>query len=263
MVTPAPRPAIPELVQMAFAAQVGGRLLEAADRYEEVLRCDPLHFDATHMLGVVQYHRGRFDDALRLLRRAVELRPDVAEARNNLDIVQTARRREEELCRGVLPRLAHLVKSVDKFADLAAAASAVHMVIMQSLSAQDEAFVESIIMTSGATQVRRWRDPRVSDYRRGCAVDLAAGSHPVGGALVFFGTQFSAIEWLDRARPELSLLVVSRDEPGLLLDRIRELSGEGSRQVGVLCCGAALAHRLPFAAEVIVAQATPVTKDRQ
>src|SRR5271156_7122368 len=107
---PAPRQAISDLVQMAFAAQVGGRLAEAAERYAEVLKRDPLQFDATHMLGVVQYHRGRFDDALRLLERAVELRPNVAEARGNLSIVQGARRREEELSRGVLPRLAPLVE---------------------------------------------------------------------------------------------------------------------------------------------------------
>ena len=109
-------------------------MLEAAERYEEVLKLDPLHFDATHMLGVVQYHRGRFDDALRLLTRAVQLRPNVAEAWGNLNIVQTARRREEELCRGVLPRLAPLVRQVDNLAALAASASVVHLVIMQILT---------------------------------------------------------------------------------------------------------------------------------
>jgi len=263
MVTPAPRPAIPELVQMAFAAQVDGRFLEATERYEEVLKRDPLHFDATHMLGVVQYHRGRFDDALRLLERALKLRPDVTAAQDNLDIVRTARRREEQLCRGVLPRLAPLVKRVDKLAHLAAAASTVHLVMMQSLSAQDEAFVESITVTSGAAQVRLWKDPRASDYRNACSVDFSAGLYPADGVLLFFGTEFSPIGWLDRARPELILLVVTRDEPGLLLDRIRELSGEGRRQVGVLCCGEALAHRLPFVTEAIVAHATPATKDGQ
>jgi|SRR5208283_3133013 len=262
MVTPAPRPTILELVQIAFAAQVGGRLLEAAERYAEVLKRDPLHFDATHMLGVVQYHRGRFEDALRLLERAVQLRPDVAPARDNLDIVQTARRRETELCRDVLPRLAPLVMPVHKLASLAGAAAATHLVILQPLSARDEAFVESIRGACGAAQIRWWKDPRAPDYRTARAVDLSDGSHPEGGVQIFFGTQFAPGAWLDRARPELSLLVVTRDEPGLLLDRIRELSGEGSRQVGVLCCGTALANGLPFATEVIVAQAGP-TKDGQ
>jgi tetratricopeptide (TPR) repeat protein len=260
---PAPRQAISDLVQMAYAAQVGGRLAEAAERYAEVLKRDPLQFDATHMLGVVQYHRGRFDDALRLLKRAVELQPSVGEARDNLDIVQTARRREAELCREVLPRLAPLVTRVDKLADLAATVSVMHLVIMQSLSAQDEAFVESILVASAATQVRRWKDPRASDDRNASAVELSAQSHPVGGILVFFGTEFSAIEWFDRARPELCLLVVTRDEPGLLLDRIRECSGEGRRQVGMLCCGEVLARRLPFAVEVLATLPTPATKDGQ
>ena len=247
---------------MAFAAQVGGRLAEAAERYAEVLKRDPLQFDATHMLGVVQYHRGRFDEALRLLERAVELQPNVAEARNNLDIVQTARRREVELCRDLLPRLAPLVMRVGKLADLAATASLMHLVIMQSLSPQDEAFVEAIVVASGATQVRMWKDPAASNDRN-ASVDLSAQSHPAGGLIVLFGTEFSPVEWFDRARPELCLLVVSRDEPGLLLDRIRECSGEGRRQLGLLCCGEALARKLPFAVEVLAARATPATKDGQ
>jgi tetratricopeptide (TPR) repeat protein len=257
---PASRQAIPDLVQTAFAAQVAGRLVEAAERYAEVLERDPLHFDATHMLGVVQYHRGRFDDALRLLKRAVELQPNVGEARDNLDIVQTARRREAEFSREVLPRLAPLVKPVDGLADLAATVSVVHLAIMQSMSAQDEAFVASIIAASGGTQVRVWKDPTASAYRNASAADLSAQSHPVGGLIVLFGTECSPVEWLDQARPERCLLVVTRDEPGLLLDRIRECSGEGSRQLGMLCCGEALARRLPFAVEVLVAQATPATK---
>ncbi len=259
MVTQAPSAAISDLVHLGFAAQVGGRLLEAAERYEEVLKLDPLHFDATHMLGVVQYHRGRFDDALRLLTRAVQLQPNVAEAWGNLDIVQTARRREEELCRGVLPRLAPLVQQVDNLAALAASASVVHLVIMQILTPLDEAFLQSIIATSGAAPMRLWADARASDFRNACAIDRSGGAHPVGGVLVLFGTEFSPIEWLDRARPELSLLVVTRDEPGPLLDRIRELSCEGSHRVGLLCCGAALAYRLPFVTEIIVALAPRAT----
>ena len=259
MVTQAPNAAISDLVHLGFAAQVGGRLLEAAERYEDVLRLDPSHFDATHMLGVVQYHRGRFDDALRLLTRAVQLRPNVAEAWGNLGIVQGARRREEELCRGVLPRLAPLVEQVDNLAALAASASVVHLVIMQSLTPLDEAFLQSIIVTSSAAPMRLWADARASDFRNACAIDRPGGAHPVGGVLVLFGTEFSPIEWLDRAHPERSLLVVTRDEPGPLLDRIRELSCEGSHRVGLLCCGAKLAYRLPFVTEIIVASTAHAT----
>lgn len=259
MVTPAPNAAISDLVHLGFAAQVGGRLLEAAERYEDVLRLDPVHFDATHMLGVVQYHRGRYDDALRLLTRAVQLRPNVAEAWGNLSIVQGARRREEELCRGVLPRLAPLVQQVDKLAALAASASVVHLVIMQVLTPLDAAFLESIIVTSGAAPMRLWADARASEFRNARAINPPGGAHPVGGVLVLFGTEFSPIEWLDRARPERSLLVVTRDEPGPLLDRIRELSCQGQHRVGLLCCGAKLAYRLPFATEIIVAPAAHAT----
>ena len=259
--TQRPRPAIPELVKLGFAAQLSGHLFEAAERYQEVLKLDPLHFDATHMLGVVQYHRGHFDDALRLLKRAVQLQPNVAEARGNLEIVQTARKREQELCRGVLPRLAPLVEQIDSIAKLAATASVVHLIIMQTLTALDRAFLEAIVVMTRSTHLRYWADAeaRASDFGNATVIDCSAGLHPAGGMLVLFGTEFSPIEWLDRARPEASLLVVTRDEPGLLLDRIRQLSGEGSHRVGLLCCGTVLANRLPFPAGVVVAQAAVAT----
>ena len=210
------------------------------------------------MLGVVQYHRGRFDDALRLLERAVQLQPNAAPARGNLEIVQTARQREQELCRGVLPRLAPLVEPVDDIAPLAATVSVVHLAVMENFTPLDRAFLEAIVQMASTTHIRFWADPkaRASDFRNACAINYAAGLHPVGGMLVLFGAKFSPVEWLGSARPEFRILVVTRDEPGLLLDRIRQFSGEGSHRVGLVCCGAALANRLPFPAGVITAQAT-------
>lgn len=263
IVTQLPRSAIPELVQSGFAAQLDGRLPEAAERYEEVLRLDPLHFDATHMLGVVQYHRGRFDDALRLLARAVQLQPNVPEAKGNLDIVQAARQRERELCLAVLPRLAPLVEQIENFAALAATASVVHLVIMQVLTALDRAYLEAILATASAARVRLWTNAEAgaSDFRNPGVVDYSARLHPVGGMQVFYGTEFSPMEWLGGARPERTVLVLTRYEPGLLLDRIRQLSDEGSHRVGLLCCGEMLARRLPFAAGVVAAQATGPAHD--
>jgi hypothetical protein len=124
---------------------------------------------------------------------------------------------------------------------------------MQTLTPLDEAFLQSITVTSGAAPVCLWADARASDFPNARAIDRSGGAHPVGGVLVLFGTEFSPMEWLDRAHPVLSLLVVTRDEPGLLLDRIRELSCEGSHRVGLLCCGAKLAYRLPFVTEIIIA----------
>lgn len=51
-----------------------GRLREAAAVYVDLLRADPDHVDATHLLGWAMFGLGHAEDALRLLDRALELR---------------------------------------------------------------------------------------------------------------------------------------------------------------------------------------------
>lgn len=252
--TSAAQLAMQESLLIGFSAQQKGRLFEAAERYEQVLVQDPAHFDATHMLGVVQYHRGRFDDALRLLTRATQLRPDVIEARGNLEIVEMARQRERQLCRAVLPRLRPLVQWPDEDAALLAKASAVDLVITQTVASQDEPFLNAVLEAVGRGRVQLWADANVSRIRDINVAIASADSHPTGGTLIFFGTEFSPWPWLDTAPLERTLLVVTRDEPGQLIDRIRELSGNGCRRVGLLCAGATLARRMRLPAQVLVPQ---------
>jgi protein O-GlcNAc transferase len=72
-----------------------GRLAEAERLYRQVCAADPKHFDALHRLGVVAHQLGR-PDAADILARAVALRPDVAEAHNDLGVVLGARGRLAE-----------------------------------------------------------------------------------------------------------------------------------------------------------------------
>lgn len=253
--TAAARFGIEQSLRSGFAAQQQGRLREAAEHYEQVLAQDPVHFDATHMLGVVQYHRGRFAAALRLLTRATGLRPDVVEARGNLEIVETARQRERQLCRAVLPRLRHLVQPIADPAAVLAAAPAVAMVIAQRIAAQDEPFLAALLRHAGGARVRLWAHESVSGVPDLRPTILSAASRPTGGTLLVFGTEFSPGSWLDAPAPGPTLLCVTRDEPGELIDRVRELSGDGRTPIGLVCAGAALAARIPLPARVIVAPA--------
>lgn len=61
-----------------------GRLADAEAFYRGVLRATPAHFDALHLLGVIEGQNKRFDSALTLLQRAVAIKPDSAAAHNNL-----------------------------------------------------------------------------------------------------------------------------------------------------------------------------------
>jgi protein O-GlcNAc transferase len=72
-----------------------GRLAGAERLYRQVCTADPGHFDGLHRLGVVAHQLGRAD-APDILARAVALRPDVAEAHNDLGVVLGARGRFAE-----------------------------------------------------------------------------------------------------------------------------------------------------------------------
>ena len=60
-----------------------GRLAEAERLYRQVCAADPSHAGSFHRLGVVAHQLGR-PDAVELLKRAVTLKPDIAEVHNDL-----------------------------------------------------------------------------------------------------------------------------------------------------------------------------------
>ncbi len=81
-----------QVLAAALAAQRSGRLDDARRRYEQILAREPAHFDALHMLGVIHYQRSEHERARRLIARACALRPEVADARRNLRLVDNALR---------------------------------------------------------------------------------------------------------------------------------------------------------------------------
>ena len=68
----------------AFRHHQAGRLREAEELYRRVLKQEPRHADALHLLGVLSHQTGKIDMAADLIRRAIALRPDYPEAYNNL-----------------------------------------------------------------------------------------------------------------------------------------------------------------------------------
>jgi tetratricopeptide (TPR) repeat protein len=72
------------LLKRALAYQSSAQLAEAALCYEQVLRLQPNHFDALHMLGVVAIQNRRFERAVELITAALEQKPGVAAAQRNL-----------------------------------------------------------------------------------------------------------------------------------------------------------------------------------
>lgn len=82
---------VPPLFARAAEQHRAGQLYEAARLYRQILELDPQHADALHLLGVVSLQRGRNDEAIELINRAIVLKADVAAFYNNLGNALRAR----------------------------------------------------------------------------------------------------------------------------------------------------------------------------
>ncbi|HEX4142116.1 MAG TPA: tetratricopeptide repeat protein [Pirellulales bacterium] len=91
MTTARPTPGVPAdltaLVQLARGHHRAGRLAEAADAYRKALHLRPDLADVHNDLGILLAQQGNVDAALAHLEQAVALKPTFAEGHNNLGIV--------------------------------------------------------------------------------------------------------------------------------------------------------------------------------
>ena len=84
------------LLPAAIAAYQRGQYDEARTLCRQILRDLPDHFDALHLLGVLELDGPRIDDAEKALRRAVKVQPRSAEAHSNLGLACARLKRFEE-----------------------------------------------------------------------------------------------------------------------------------------------------------------------
>jgi tetratricopeptide (TPR) repeat protein len=102
---------IQQAFELALAHHRSGRLSEAEPIYWQILKKEPRHADALHMLGVLAHEMGRNDVAIELIRRAVDVAPGVADFHSDLGAVYRATGQPDEAiaaCRGAIalaPRL--------------------------------------------------------------------------------------------------------------------------------------------------------------
>lgn len=82
--------------EQALLAHRAGELARAAELYRAVLRTEPTHIGAAHMLGIVHLQQGGFQEAERQLRRALQLDPYAADVLNHLGLCLRSLDRLEE-----------------------------------------------------------------------------------------------------------------------------------------------------------------------
>ena len=89
--------AVQEALERAVCLHLKGDLQPAAEIYESVLEQEPANADALHLKGVLAHQRGRFDDAIRLLRHAAAIQPAEQYRRNLSAALRTVGRFDEAL----------------------------------------------------------------------------------------------------------------------------------------------------------------------
>ncbi len=76
-----------------------GRLTEAEAVFQKILKLNPTHADAKHLLGVIAIQRGQHDLAIRLIAQAIQHNPNAAMYHNNYCYaLHTEGRLDEALC---------------------------------------------------------------------------------------------------------------------------------------------------------------------
>jgi tetratricopeptide (TPR) repeat protein len=89
-------PPVVRLFEEAVRLQQHGRLREASERHEQVLRQAPDHLGSLQLLGIIHARQGRPERGLTLLRKAVERHPSAADAHNNTGMILHAMNRDVE-----------------------------------------------------------------------------------------------------------------------------------------------------------------------
>jgi protein O-GlcNAc transferase len=71
-------------LDQALRLHGSGDLERAGVLYEQILESDPTNADALHLLGVVAHQRGKHEDAVAQIKRAIAINPRIAGYHNNL-----------------------------------------------------------------------------------------------------------------------------------------------------------------------------------
>ena len=78
---------IQHFLDLATQHHKAGNLPKAKGIYRKILQDDPNQPVALHLLGVIAYQAGKHEQAIEYITRALHIKPDYAEAHNNLGTV--------------------------------------------------------------------------------------------------------------------------------------------------------------------------------
>lgn len=87
---------IQQTLEQAVQLHKAGDLRKAEDLYQRILEADPVHPIVLHLLGVTNFQEGKLDFAVQFISKSLAIKPDYAEAHNNLANALKAQGKLEE-----------------------------------------------------------------------------------------------------------------------------------------------------------------------
>ncbi len=85
-------------IDQALAHHQAGRLQQAETMYRQILMSRPNHPDALHLLGMIALQAGNHDTAVKLIKRAVEVKPDISVYHHSLaQALRTSRKLDQAI----------------------------------------------------------------------------------------------------------------------------------------------------------------------
>jgi predicted O-linked N-acetylglucosamine transferase (SPINDLY family) len=93
---PAAVSSLDALLHQGFAYQQAGKLQEAEQCYRQILATQPNHAEALHLLGILAHGDKKYDEAIRLISRAIQISPDNPNYYTNLGTAFKLRNKFDE-----------------------------------------------------------------------------------------------------------------------------------------------------------------------
>jgi Flp pilus assembly protein TadD len=199
-------------VAEALRHQRAGRLDEAEQIYRQILAVDGHNADSLHLLGMIEFQRGRHNTAAHMIRQAIALKGDQAAYHSNLAIVLRVLDKLDEAaacCRRALALKPDLAEAHTNLGNIllaqghAAEASACHE---RALALKGD-FAEGFSNLGNSRQAEGRLEEAEVCYARALAIqpDYAEAHNNLGNLLTAFGRFEGALAHYERAiaiRPE-------------------------------------------------------------
>lgn len=227
-----------EALAAAVAHHRAGRFAEAERLYRQILRDNPRHADALHLLGLIAHEAGRNDLAADYIGHALGLRPDAPSYYLSLGLVQQSAGRPAEAVRSFRHALALRPDYAEAHNNLGAVLRAqgrlegADIELRRALDLRPD-FAEAHSNLGQVLEQQGRFDEALASYGRALQLEpnLAEAHFNRGHALGSLGRTDEALASLQRAlelRPEyadahraLGILLTEQDRPGEALPHLR------------------------------------------